>query len=187
MSFLSFSKKLPSLSLLRAVALSRVSKALLLGALLPFFSQCATEEPAPPAPTNPPLYVGKITKVFPSQKYVLIQAVSIPTIPAPEAVLLSQNDNGDRLSNLITTAEKLPSSLFFPADIRSGEPLVGDRVYLYESLSKEGKGVSIIKSDKDTPLPETGPIRVPAFENPQDPADKIDLDAILKAEEEGSL
>lgn len=153
---------------------------LCLGSTL-FVSSCSTEEIA--KTQNPPVLVGKISKVFQDQKFVLIQQEKIVPIPNKDTVLLSQGKSGERLSNLVVSAERLAGSAHFPADIRSGYPALGDFVFLYESIADGQKGVSVLVPSEDGSVTKPEEIKFPALEEPEKELSDKELDAILKDSE----
>lgn len=104
---------------------------LLLGGLLLVQSGCATREKKPkdkdkPAAVAPrPVYVGTISLVNAESGFVLIDGGLLPT-PAPNLELRSLT-NGAESAVLVTShVSKRP---FVIADIKSGTPLKGDRVF----------------------------------------------------------
>lgn len=140
---------------------------------------CST--PPPEEKTQlPPVLVGKISKVFPQQNFVLIQQEKTVPVPAKDTVLLSQGASGERISNLVMSAERLPNSPHYPADIRSGYPAVGDFVFLYESLENGKQGVSVLVPTEDGSITKPGEIKFPALENPEDEIKQADIDNAIK-------
>lgn len=163
-----------------------------IGSLPALLSHCSSATDSAPPIENSPRLVGTITKVFPSHHYVLIKAQAPNLIPVKDTVLLAQDNNAQRLSNLIVTGEKLPTSPHFPADIRSGKPLLGDKVYIYESLADKGKGVVVVTPPTgSSPAVKSGEmpseeIRFPALDNPKEFSSKLNLDEILAEDAESS-
>lgn len=95
-----------------------------------------------------PVCIGSINKVFSSQKFVLIKKEANIAIPEKDTVLLSQNESGTNIANLVVSGERLPTSVIFPADIRSGSPKLGERVFIYSTLDEGNLGVKILKADE---------------------------------------
>lgn len=143
-----------------------------------FLTSCSTQEVE--KPKNPPVLVGKISKVFLDQKFVLIQQEKIVPIPPKDTVLLSQGKGGERLSNLMVSAERLSGSAHFPADIRSGYPALGDFVFLYESIADGQKGVNVLVPSQDGSVTKPDEIKFPALDEPEKELSDNELDAILK-------
>ena len=100
-------------------------------------------------------------------------------MPAKDTVLLSQNQSGDRISNLVVSAERINKSPHFPADIRTGTPAIGDFVFLYESLENGATGVSVLTPSEDGSITKPEDIRFPALEEPDKELTKEELDALL--------
>ncbi|HEY8900749.1 MAG TPA: hypothetical protein VIM61_10090 [Chthoniobacterales bacterium] len=73
----------------------------------------------------PPQWVGTIKLVNERDGYVLIDAINAPTLAPGETLNAVGNDHESGV--LRTTADKNPP--FFIADLVSGKPRVGDRVY----------------------------------------------------------
>lgn len=96
----------------------------------------ACSQKTPPAPEQPkPVYVGKIDKVFPEMKYVLIELYS--SMYESGTVLISQSPDGvtpRRVANLCVSPERMGSTRI-PADIRAGSVGKGDLVFLYRNMA----------------------------------------------------
>lgn len=142
---------------------------------------CSSPPPAPETPKGKaPVIVGKIGKVFPQYKFVLIRQNRPIAIPAKNTVLLSQDDKQERIANLMVTEERLPGSEYFAADIRSGHPQAGDVVFLYESLANGQKGVSVLDPGEDQTVTKPEDVKFPGLTEPENfPSDK-EIEAMLK-------
>lgn len=153
--------------------------------LLPFLGMlsCSPNELAKPEVT-PPVLVGRVTKIFPRQKFVLIKKETLVTMPEENTILLSQDDEGKRIANLMVTGERLPGSPQFPADIRSGDPKVGDRVYVYRSMEHGSQGIRVltpgesIASDSTSKTPGSPEAESDAIFDPKAKTDDIDFPAL---------
>lgn len=116
---------------------------------------CSQQQAVPPVEKGsaPPVYVGKVERVYPEHRYVLITLAG--TVYEPGTVLISQSqglEENRRVANLIVTEERLGGSRI-PADIRSGAVEAGDLVFLYRNMAvPESSGKT---EDPDQPDPET--------------------------------
>lgn len=108
--------------------------ALLMGSLLA--ASCSQQQVQPvKKPVRSPVYAGRVERVYPQYKYVLIALAG--NVYEPGTVLISQSPSsveGERVANLVVSAEKV-DRLRVPADIRSGAVEVGDLVFLYQNLA----------------------------------------------------
>ncbi len=93
------------------------------GWLKPGASAPREEAEAPPAR---PELIGRISSVSPDGSFVLIQRY--PSFNATIDSILTVHGEGQRSANLIFTGESLGA--YAAADIQSGNPQVGDPVFL---------------------------------------------------------
>lgn len=104
---------------------------------------------------RPPVYVGKVERVYPSHNYVLIALAG--NVYEPGTVLISQSpgrEENRRVANLVVTEERLGRARI-PADIRSGAVEAGDLVFLYRNLAAPESSLRKDDQDPDHPEPKT--------------------------------
>lgn len=83
----------------------------------------------------PPLYLGTVQQVYPSQKFVLLRIVG--PMPSPGTTLISHPADGStsRIANLHVSEDSSPRNGVLIADVRSGVVAAGDRIFLYRDIS----------------------------------------------------
>ena len=84
----------------------------------------------------PPQYLGTVHQVYPAQKFVLLRIIG--PLPGAGSTLITHPADGStaRMGNLLVSADTSPRNGMIVADIRSGEVVGGDRVFLYRSIAQ---------------------------------------------------
>lgn len=82
----------------------------------------------------PPLHLGAVHQVYPQQGFALLRMIG--PIPPGGSVLISHPIDGSnsRMGNLIVSTEFNSRGNIIAAEIRSGEVVKGDRVFLYRNI-----------------------------------------------------
>lgn len=137
-----------------------------LGAVL-LFSGCMWQQQKADGTTTerdenvlPPLHLGAVHQVYPEQGFVLLRIIG----PMPKAgtVLISHPADGSntRIGNLVVTSDQPAKNRIIAAEVRSGTPMKGDRVFMYRSIAQP--------VEQPEPAEEPAEINVPAVA-PSDP------------------
>lgn len=136
-------------------------------ALLAACQQQKQPEPANEESQNkvlPPLHLGAVHQVYPEQGFALLRIIG--PIPAPGTVLITHPADGSnsRVGNIMVTADAPTGNRIIAAEIRAGQLVKGDRVFLYRHLLQpEEKPEEEIPTTPtnilpDTPVPSPGQI-----------------------------
>lgn len=125
---------------------------------------------------QPPLHLGAVHQVYPDQGFALLRMIG--PVPRAGAVLVTHPANGEptRIANLIVTSDQPTKNRFIAAEIRSGTPMQGDRVFMYRNIAHPvEKPAEEEQADTSTPTGVPGPV-TPVFqpETPQDFAPVIE-------------
>lgn len=99
-------------------------------------SQKETDQPqSAKADIPPPLYLGTVHQVFPSDNFALIRIIG--PRPGEGTVLVTHPEDGStsRVGNLVVSSAMHARNSIIAADIRAGVVMRGDRVYKYRSIS----------------------------------------------------
>lgn len=85
--------------------------------------------------TPPPLHLGAVQQVYPAQKFALLRMIG--PMPGPGTTLISHPADGStsRIGNLMVAENSKPRNGMVVADIRSGNVVSGDRVFLYRDVA----------------------------------------------------
>lgn len=115
-----------------------VSTALVCAALVP----AACQQQKQPEPANaesenkvlPPLHLGAVHQVYPEQGFALLRIIG--PMPGPGTVLITHPADGSntRVGNIMVTADAPTGNRIIAAEIRAGQLVKGDRVFLYRHL-----------------------------------------------------
>lgn len=118
----------------------------------------------------PPLHLGAVHQVYPQQGFALLRMIG--PIPPGGSVLITHPMDGSnsRMGNLIVSSEYNSRGNIIAADIRSGEVVKGDRVFLYRNILSQ-----VEEEESDT---ETTPTARPILDTVSDEA----VEAALRAE-----
>lgn len=113
--------------------------------------QTAPSEDKEHTKTPPPMYLGEVHQVYPSQGFALLRIIG----PMPKAgvTLITHPVDGStsRMGNLAISADSAPRNGMAVADIRSGTVVSGDRVFLY-------RDISLPEVDEDKVIPDKIPV-----------------------------
>ncbi len=82
----------------------------------------------------PPLHLGAVHQVYPQQGFALLRMIG--PIPPGGSVLISHPIDGSnsRMGNLIVSSEFNARGNIIAAEIRSGNVVKGDRVFMYRNI-----------------------------------------------------
>lgn len=84
----------------------------------------------------PPLHLGAVHQVYPEQGFVLLRIIG----PMPKAgtVLITHPADGSntRIGNLVVTSDQPAKNRIIAAEIRSGNLMKGDRVFMYRNIAQ---------------------------------------------------
>ena len=108
----------------------------------------------------PPLHLGAVHQVYPEQGFVLLRIIG--PMPRAGTVLISHPADGSntRIGNLVVTSDQPAKNRIIAAEVRSGTPMKGDRVFMYRSIAQP--------VEQPEPAEEPAEINVPAVA-PADP------------------
>lgn len=133
---------------------------------------------------QPPLHLGAVHQVYPDQGFALLRMIG--PVPKAGAVLVTHPANGEptRIANLVVTSDQPTKNRFIAAEIRSGSPLQGDRVFMYRNIAppvekpavEESENINIPSLIPNTPTPVFQP------EKPQDFAPAIEETVVNETE-----
>lgn len=150
----------------------------------------------------PPMYLGTVHQVYPAQKFALLRIIG-PS-PRPGVTLISHPADGanNRIGNLVVSENTAGRRGIIAADIRSGQILAGDFIYLYRNISsvpddEEERRIDLTPSPDPEPTPAPTPVaqqprvstptpsptRQPAATTPTEPATD-DFTALFSGEDE---
>ncbi len=140
--------------------------------------------------TPPPLHLGAVQQVYPGQKFALLRIIG--PLPGPGTTLISHPADGStsRIGNLMVAENSKPRNGMVVADIRSGNVVSGDRVFLYRNVAEPeqpGRGVTppslaetgafserqsstLQTGTGNAPLPQAAPTQEPAMPTAPEPA-----------------
>ncbi len=84
----------------------------------------------------PPLYLGTVHQVYPEQGFVLLRIIG--PLPGPGTVLITHPADGSntRIGNLMVTSDHPTRNRIIAAEVRSGNLMKGDRVFLYRNIAQ---------------------------------------------------
>lgn len=107
----------------------------LCGACMSWWAQDRPQGKESKPKTLPPLHLGAIQQVYPSQKFALLRMIG--PIPDPGTTLISHPADGSssRIGNLMVSENSKPRNGMLVVDIRSGTVMSGDRVFLYRNVT----------------------------------------------------
>ena len=115
----------------------------------------------------PPLHLGAVHQVYPDQGFALLRIIG--PIPAPGTVLITHPADGSntRIGNIQVTADAPADNRIIAAQIRAGQLVKGDRVFLYRHLMEPEE-----KPTEEIPKPVTPmhPVEQPAQPSPMPPS-----------------
>ncbi len=99
--------------------------------------------------TAPPLYLGSVHQVFPTDQFALLRIIG--PMPREGTVLITHPADGStaRMANLIVSSAQHARNNFVAADIRAGVVAQGDLVYEYRSIAAP------IEPEEEEPVPAT--------------------------------
>ena len=148
-------------------------------AMLVLIPACQLQQPQDSKPGDsaaeetkvlPPLHLGAVHQVYPQQGFALLRMIG--PIPPGGSVLITHPLDGSnsRMGNLIVSSEYNSRGNIIAADIRSGEVVKGDRVFLYRNILSQ-----VDEEESDT---ETTPTARPILDTVSDEA----VEAALRAE-----
>lgn len=148
-------------------------------AMLVLIPACQLQQPQDSKPGDsgteetkvlPPLHLGAVHQVYPQQGFALLRMIG--PIPPGGSVLITHPMDGSnsRMGNLIVSSEYNSRGNIIAADIRSGEVVKGDRVFLYRNILSQ-----VEEEESDT---ETTPTVRPILDTVSDEA----VEAALRAE-----
>ncbi len=104
--------------------------------------QQEAEETAPAKPREaPPLHLGAVHQVYPTQGFALLRIIG--PMPGPGTTLITHPADGStaRMGNLSISDQQPARDGIIAADIRSGTVVKGDRVFRYRNISAACDGV----------------------------------------------
>ena len=92
-------------------------------------------KPGDQSNTLPPLHLGAVHQVYPDQGFALLRIIG--PMPKGGTVLISHPADGSntRVGNLVVTSDQPARNNIIAADIRSGNVMKGDRVFMYRSIA----------------------------------------------------
>lgn len=120
------------------------------------------------AHVQPPLHLGAVHQVYPEQGFALLRMIG--PVPRAGAILISHPADGSatRIGNLVVTSDQPAKNRIIAAEIRSGSPMQGDRVFMYRNIAQpvekpeeEPAEISVPTATPGTPTPVMKP-EVPA-------------------------
>lgn len=125
---------------------------------------------------QPPLHLGAVHQVYPEQGFALLRMIG--PVPRAGAVLVTHPANGEptRIANLVVTSDRPTQNRFIAAEIRSGSPMQGDRVFMYRNIAQPVEKPAE-EEQTETPVPANIPnTPTPVFQpnTPQDYAPIIE-------------
>lgn len=84
----------------------------------------------------PPLYLGTVHQVYPSQNFALLRIIG--PVPQPGVTLITHPADGStsRMGNLVVSENNTGKGGIIAADVRSGSVASGDRVFQYRSIAQ---------------------------------------------------
>lgn len=84
----------------------------------------------------PPLHLGAVHQVYPEQGFVLLRIIG--PIPQAGTVLITHPADGSntRIGNLVVTSDQPAKNRIIAAEIRSGNLMKGDRVFMYRNIAQ---------------------------------------------------
>ncbi len=135
-------------------------------AVLPACQQQKQPEPANAESENkvlPPLHLGAVHQVYPEQGFALLRIIG--PIPAPGTVLITHPADGSntRVGNIMVTADAPTGNRIIAAEIRAGQLVKGDRVFLYRHLLQP-------EEKEEEEIPTGTPVNIMPAETEQAPA-----------------
>lgn len=104
-----------------------------------------------------PQYLGTVQQVYPTQKFALLRIIG--PIPAPGATVITHPEDGStsRMGNLVVAKDAAPRGNILAADIRSGDVVSGDRVFLYRNIAAPDPSAPKKNADPAAPQPPAAP------------------------------
>ncbi len=105
----------------------------------------------------PPLHLGAVHQVYPEQGFVLLRIIG--PMPKGGTVLITHPADGSntRVGNLVVTSDQPARNNIIAADIRSGNVMKGDRVFMYRNIAAPDE-----KPEEDSSTPATTTPATPA-------------------------
>ena len=105
----------------------------------------------------PPLHLGAVHQVYPEQGFVLLRIIG--PMPKGGTVLITHPADGSntRVGNLVVTSDQPARNNIIAADIRSGNVMKGDRVFMYRNIVAPDE-----KPEEDSSTPATTTPATPA-------------------------
>lgn len=84
----------------------------------------------------PPMYLGEVHQVYPSQGFALLRIIG--PLPRAGVTLITHPVDGStsRMGNLVISDDSSPRNGMVAANIRSGTVASGDRVFLYRNIAQ---------------------------------------------------
>ena len=84
----------------------------------------------------PPLHLGAVHQVYPEQGFVLLRIIG--PLPKAGTVLITHPADGSntRIGNLVVTSDQPAKNRIIAAEIRSGNLMKGDRVFMYRNIAQ---------------------------------------------------
>lgn len=140
--------------------------AALLGSCSLLQQQAAPSQKEKQAKVLPPMYLGEVHQVYPSQGFALLRIIG--PMPKPGVTLITHPVDGTtaRMGNLAISEDSTPRNGLVVADIRAGSVVSGDRVFLYRNISPGD-------DPEETPLPKPAPARAAEDAAPSTPPMRV--------------
>lgn len=133
----------------------------------------------------PPLYLGTVHQVYPEQGFVLLRIIG--PLPGPGTVLITHPADGSntRIGNLMVTSDQPTRNRIIAAEVRSGNLMKGDRVFLYRNIAQpeekpeteetaEPEAPTVIPNAPESVMPTDSPVETPTFEEEEPVVEEVE-------------